>query len=242
MDYATKISSRRHIFVLFSNPSSGFPGGSDGEESAASVGDSGLTIGLGRAPRKGNGNSLQYSCLGNPMDRTAWQEAVHGVAKSRTQLRDTRMPIPQSLRRSGDWRMLYWVIGWSPLWVISSSSSRKNLDRLRGSRPAKADAYREGIASCSCWSLSLEWTFAHEWPAEICGREDTVAGEGHWPVFCPHSAAPARRDLECQEFLPTHPWGMPGGEWPSKGKNHDIWWGRSDPLPTFLLSHCFPEK
>ena len=37
---------------------------------------------------EGNGNPLQYSCLENPMDRGAWKAAVHGVTKSRTQLRD----------------------------------------------------------------------------------------------------------------------------------------------------------
>jgi len=36
---------------------------------------------LGRSLEEGNGNPLQYSCLGNPMDRGAWQAAVHGVAK-----------------------------------------------------------------------------------------------------------------------------------------------------------------
>ena len=48
------------------------------------VGDVGSIPGLGRSPRRGNGNSLQYSCLENPMDRGAWQGTVHGVAKSRT--------------------------------------------------------------------------------------------------------------------------------------------------------------
>ena len=38
--------------------------------------------------REGNGNPLQYSCLENPRDRGAWQAAVHGIAKSRTQLSD----------------------------------------------------------------------------------------------------------------------------------------------------------
>ena len=38
--------------------------------------------------RKGNGNPLQYSCLGNPMDGGAWQTAVHGVVKSQTRLSD----------------------------------------------------------------------------------------------------------------------------------------------------------
>ena len=42
--------------------------------------------GSGRSPREGNGNPLQYSCLGNPMDRGAWQATVHGVAESHTWL------------------------------------------------------------------------------------------------------------------------------------------------------------
>ena len=45
-----------------------------------------LIPGLGRTPGEGNGNSLQYSCLENSMDRGAWKATVHGVAKSWTQL------------------------------------------------------------------------------------------------------------------------------------------------------------
>ena len=44
-------------------------------------GRSGLIPGSGRSPGEGNGNPLQYSCLGNPMDRGAWRVTVHGVAK-----------------------------------------------------------------------------------------------------------------------------------------------------------------
>ena len=40
-----------------------------------------LILGLGRYPGGGNGNTLQYSCLGNPMDRGAWWATVYGVAK-----------------------------------------------------------------------------------------------------------------------------------------------------------------
>ena len=65
----------------------GFPGGSDGKESACSAGDEGSIPGSGRSPGEGNDNPLQYSCLGNPMNRGAWQATVHGVAKSRTPLR-----------------------------------------------------------------------------------------------------------------------------------------------------------
>jgi len=62
----------------------GFPGGSDGKESACNVGDLGSILGLGRSPGGGHGNPLQYSCLENPHDRGAQQATVHGVAKSRT--------------------------------------------------------------------------------------------------------------------------------------------------------------
>ena len=41
-----------------------------------------------KTPREGNGNPLQYSCLGNPMDRGPWRAVVHGVAKSQTRLSD----------------------------------------------------------------------------------------------------------------------------------------------------------
>ena len=62
----------------------GFPGGSDGKESASNAGDLGLISGLGRFPGEGNGNPLQYSCLENSMDRGAWQAIGHSVAKSWT--------------------------------------------------------------------------------------------------------------------------------------------------------------
>ena len=62
----------------------GFPGGSDGNESACNVGDLVSIPGLGRSPGGGYGNPLQYSCLENPMNREAWQATVHGVTKSWT--------------------------------------------------------------------------------------------------------------------------------------------------------------
>ena len=51
------------------------------ENPLANAGDVGSIPGSGRSPGGGNGNPLQYSCLGNPMDGGAWGATVHGVAK-----------------------------------------------------------------------------------------------------------------------------------------------------------------
>ena len=64
--------------------SRGFPGGSVGKASACKAGDAGLIPGLERSPGRGqHDNSLEYSCLENPMNRGAWRAAVRGVSKSR---------------------------------------------------------------------------------------------------------------------------------------------------------------
>ena len=60
----------------------GLPCSSDGKESACDVGVLGSISGLGRSLGGGNGNSLQYSYLENPMDRGAWWATVHGVTES----------------------------------------------------------------------------------------------------------------------------------------------------------------
>ena len=59
----------------------GCPGGSDSEEFACNPGDSGSVPELESSPGGGNGNSLQHSCLENPMDRGAWQATVQGGQK-----------------------------------------------------------------------------------------------------------------------------------------------------------------
>ena len=63
---------------------SGFPGVSDDKEPAYNAGDLDLIPGSGRYPREGNGNPLQYSCLGNFMDREAWRATVYEIRKSWT--------------------------------------------------------------------------------------------------------------------------------------------------------------
>ena len=67
----------------------GFPGGSVIKKllaNAEHTGDGGSIPGSGRSPGRGNGNPLQYSCLGNPTDRGAWWAIVQKVPESLTQL------------------------------------------------------------------------------------------------------------------------------------------------------------
>ena len=62
----------------------GFPGGSNGKESACNAGDPVSIPGWGISLGEGNGYPLRYSCLENSMDRGAWRATVHRVAKNQT--------------------------------------------------------------------------------------------------------------------------------------------------------------
>ena len=72
---------RTGLFLFACFLSLGFPGGSVVKNLPDNAGDMGSVPELGRSSAEGNGNPLQYSCLGNPMDRGAWWATVHGVAK-----------------------------------------------------------------------------------------------------------------------------------------------------------------
>ena len=74
----------------------GFPGGAVVKYLPAKAGDAGgpgLIPDLGRSPRKGNGNPLQYSCFENSMDRGAWRATVHGVRKQSDMTERLRMRV-----------------------------------------------------------------------------------------------------------------------------------------------------
>ena len=72
-------------------PVNGLPWWFSGKKFACQVGEMGSIPGSGRSPGEGNGNPLQYTCLGNPMDRGAWWAKMRGVTKEldmTEQLRD----------------------------------------------------------------------------------------------------------------------------------------------------------
>ena len=84
------------VFHVFSCPSvtediylmTGLPQWLGGKGYACNAGGAVVTLESGRPSREGDGNPLQYFCLENSMHTGAWQAAVHGVAKSWTQLND----------------------------------------------------------------------------------------------------------------------------------------------------------
>ena len=67
--------------TLFRSALQSFPGGSEVKSRLADAGDACSIPGSGRSPGGGNGNPLQYSCLGNPMDGGAWRVTIYGVTK-----------------------------------------------------------------------------------------------------------------------------------------------------------------
>ena len=74
------------ILSLYFQEWMGFPGIAALKNPPGNEGNSGLIPGSGRLPVEGNGNPLQYSCLGNPTNRGVWRNTVHGIAKSWTWL------------------------------------------------------------------------------------------------------------------------------------------------------------
>ena len=95
---------------------SGFPRGSVVKESACNAGDTGVAVsitGSGRFPGGGNGNPLQCSCLGNPVDRGAWWATVHGIARNQAEATEHMTCLhacqgfPICLARSDEFTIIY---------------------------------------------------------------------------------------------------------------------------------------
>ena len=99
-------------WLCFTSREGSFPGGAYGKELTVNAGDkrdAGSIPGSGRSPWGGHGNTLQYSCWGNPMDREAWPALDHRVAKSWTWLK----------RLSTDW-------GHDSIWELSKGMQLMN--------------------------------------------------------------------------------------------------------------------
>ena len=83
--FSLKYINRQHVYIL-----TAFPGGASGKEPACQRDEPSIPK-SGRFPGGGHGDSLQDSCLENPMKRGAWWATVHGVTRSQTQLKRLSM-------------------------------------------------------------------------------------------------------------------------------------------------------
>ena len=111
----------------------GFLGGSDGTESACTVGDRGSIPGSGRCLGEGNSNSLQYSCLENSMDRGAWWATVHGVTENQKQVSELALslfPDLSSKQISSNFRFFFQQKKKKELWSILNFEKRLTENRM----------------------------------------------------------------------------------------------------------------
>ena len=99
----------------------GLPWGSVVKKLPANAGDASSIHGSGRSPGKGNGNPLQYSCLGNPMDRGAWWATVHGAVKE--------MDMTERLNSNCSYLRRI-IIGWGRILCVADAWQRLCLHLL----------------------------------------------------------------------------------------------------------------
>ena len=101
-----------------------FPGASLVKNPPTNTGNAGSVLGLRRSRGEGNSNPLQYSCLGNPVDRGAWQATTHGVTKSQTPLSNWACIRGQKMWDSTLWALVLGdhLFSWIPLNLSSWAS------------------------------------------------------------------------------------------------------------------------
>ena len=135
-----------------------FPCGSADKESSCNAGDQGSIPGLGRSPGEGNGNSFQYSCLGNPIDRRAYWATVYGVTESQAQLNDLHKHTYLQkylwlFSLGAEWERLGWR--WSEISLPNTENHISFLRRISQTRSYKLQqgnlwggnsSYREYLA------------------------------------------------------------------------------------------------
>ena len=128
-----------------------------------------------------NGNPLQYSCLGNPMDRGAWQATVHGVAKSQTQLSTHTHQSSECIHiQSKGCSQKYFEedrIKCDFFYAMKGSPEETHGDLLRSQNPAKAETRYEFRSPIQDPSLPTIYPWLYPW-----GGRDFVLT--HFPSFC----------------------------------------------------------
>ena len=137
----------------------------NGEESSCQAGDPGLITESGTSPRERNGNPLQYSCLGNPMDRGAWRATVYGVTKNRTWLSTHACLLFRSYTRAREDELRIWADQMNDFRGFNDSRA-SFCSPAENRSPTESACFLLVIRSMQTWatwpleisiSLSLKW-------------------------------------------------------------------------------------
>ena len=165
------------------------------KESSCNAGVADSIPGMGRSPGGGNGNPLQYSCLGNPMDREAWRATVYGVAKSghnwatkrqQTEQQTVHCAFVQSnVQPGGSWYRYFWKT-----WCLQACKAKGQGANERCLYSVLPNYFKNPMGS-----MFLEITYWSREAHRAVGRSKKVAN--------PQSAKPARLTGQDQLLLLT---------------------------------------
>ena len=182
--------------------------------SAGDIRDAGSILGSGRSPGGGNGHSLQYSCLGNPMDRGAWWATVHGVTNNWTQLKRLSM-CTQGFCGTNEKRerkchlqrdpALWWAVRLTqntlpPLspWTWATTSCSRSKTQANGDETICL----KWLPSRKCWS----------WAPTLCWFQVSCALHGGCGWVClrmkPSRVQPPPAELKARTLTPKHDLGL----------------------------------
>ena len=147
------------------------------QENPGDLRDTGSVPGLGRSPGGGNGNPLQYFCLGNPMDRGAWQAILHGVTKrvghefATEQQNKTSIHLHKTLFRKHlrqHWRTKFPRRRWNftvittPHHPVSALCGHKNASWLAGWTDQGPEQEPAGVLAAAGWqNISIPACYCH---------------------------------------------------------------------------------
>ena len=185
------MKSKQLLYIIkgFEN-ARGFPGGSDSEDSACRLIEHCRFDPQGRSPGEGHGYPLQYSCLGNPIDRGAWWPTVHGVKKSQTRLSNWHLHL-KVLARFG-WLL---VDCYTPCFKFFCSgrelrSQMKSLALSCLTHPWACGGYQKCIRTSPTWSGFSTWCLG-PWPLRGSALQESRAANTLFHPLPSHSPGEA---------------------------------------------------
>ena len=159
----------------------GFPGGPVVKNPLANAGDTGSIPASGRSPGEDNGNALQYSCLGNAMDRGAWRAIVHGVTKESDTQRAS-LDQTQTLGTKGNSQSLHFDSWFGQYYATKEGTQNKVTPSSEKTTHSK-DLVEQGGPL-----IQGDWHSYKRWPREDMDRVNAREDRGWSDVHKPRNA------------------------------------------------------